>query len=181
MDSELAVVEVELDRLARSLFVVLRPVDSELAVVEVDVDRLVTLLFVVLRPVDSELTAVEVDVDRLMTCCSSCSGPSTANCTAVEVDVDRLRDVAVGRAQARRQRACTVDDVRVDRLVDSSLFGVLRPVDSELTPVDSELAASRWSSTGCDDGCWSCSDPWTGSSRPLTASWPSSRSSSTGS
>ena len=37
------------------LFVVLRPVDSELAVVEVELDRLETLLFVVLRPVDSEL------------------------------------------------------------------------------------------------------------------------------
>ncbi|KWA71688.1 hypothetical protein WL30_14120 [Burkholderia ubonensis] len=49
MDSELAVVEADVDSDATLLFVVDRPVDSELT------------------PVDSELMPVEVEVDRLLT------------------------------------------------------------------------------------------------------------------
>jgi hypothetical protein len=62
------------DRAARLLLVVLRPVDSEETPVEADVDSTVTLLLVVLAPVESETTPVELvampveaDVDSAVT------------------------------------------------------------------------------------------------------------------
>ncbi|WP_275926059.1 hypothetical protein, partial [Burkholderia sola] len=67
VDSELTLLDVEVDSESRLLFVVLNPVDNEftplcavLIPVEADVDSDVTELLVVLRPVDSELTLLDV-------------------------------------------------------------------------------------------------------------------------
>ncbi|WP_322021992.1 hypothetical protein, partial [Burkholderia sp. BCC1974] len=65
-DSELAVVDVEVDSEATVLSVELRPVDSELMPVEVEVDSEATELLVELRPVDNEVMPVDSDEIALL-------------------------------------------------------------------------------------------------------------------
>ena len=134
VDSELAVVEVEVDRLVSSLLVVLRPVDSETIPVDVDVDRESI-------PVDSELAVVEVDSTGsarslfvVLRPVMDTSWPSSRS--SRQAGVDRcsvvLRPVGQGAGRRRGRRRQTV----------TLLFVVLRPVDSELTPVDRESDTS---------------------------------------
>jgi hypothetical protein len=147
VDSELAVVDVDVDRLPTVLFVVLRPVDSELtpvdnelAVVAVDVDRLSTVLLVVLRPVDNELIPVDVVVD------SDVSWPkftASVGFTPSATFVSVTGAVAVAPPSVTLVCSGLSYWTALDRPVDSEatlLFVVLKPVESELTPVDSELA-----------------------------------------
>ncbi|KVF77521.1 hypothetical protein WJ18_17830 [Burkholderia vietnamiensis] len=88
MDSELAVVEVDVDRLLTALFVVLSPVDSEPTPVDIEltlVDIELTLVDIELTLVDIELTLVDIEltlVDIELT-------PVESELTDDEVEVDR--------------------------------------------------------------------------------------------
>jgi hypothetical protein len=134
------------DREARLLLVVSRPVereltpvDSELRPLAVEVDRLVTLLFVASRPVDSEPRPLAVDVDSevnwLTLTASVAFTPAATFFNATGAVAPVPPSVTL---ECVLSSYCTA----LPRPVDSDatlLLVVSRPVDSELTPVDNEL------------------------------------------
>ena len=132
-------VDVDVESAATLLLVVLRPVDVEL-------DNAATLLSVVLRPVDREATPlcavlmpVDVDVDNEVNC-PKLTASVAATPSATLVNVTRV----VEPAPPSVTFVCDTSSYWTESAspVDSDatlLLVVLKPVDSELIPVEAEV------------------------------------------